>query len=68
MPFEVSADRIASPALATHRWLSLRQIKGWEDIDCDVSAVVALESLLGSRRNFYPPLLAVFLDKYFPKW
>lgn len=32
MPFEVSEDRIANPALATHHWLNLRQIKGWEDI------------------------------------
>lgn len=56
MPFKVSDDRIASPALATHHWLSLRQIKGWEDID-QVSAMVAQKSLLGPRRNFFPLLM-----------
>lgn len=64
MPLKVSEDRMASPALATHHWLSLRQIEGWEDTDYTVLAVVALKSLLGSRRNFFPTL-DVFLNKYF---
>lgn len=64
VPLKVSEDRMASPALATHHSLSIRQIEAWEDTVYTVLAVVALKSLLGSRRNFFPTL-DVFLKKYF---